>query len=232
MFLGQDLQATASSPRKSRRGPLGYIIPQMKRSIRCGIVILALLAVLLGIPVAAAQTVDEAVAAGVERGDYATAMEGFRVHAEQGNANAQEILGFMYDYGWGVPEDDAEAVKWYRKAAEQGHALAQSSLGLMYNKGEGVLKDEAEAVRWFRLAAEQGDAYAQFNLGVMYDNGEGVLKDFVLAHMWSNIAGANGYARARKLRDSLERDMTRAEVSRATELARVCMTSDYQDCEP
>ena len=269
------------------------------RLIRRGIVALALLAVLLGIPVAAAQTVGQAVAAGVERGDYATAMEGFRVHAEQGNANAQEILGLMYDFGKGVPEDDAEAVKWYRKAAEQGHALAQSSLGVMYDKGEGVLKDEAEAVRWFRLAAEQGDADAQFNLGVMhaagkgvlkdeaeaarwyrlaaekvhqsvaipdgglsdaelanliaemecsgprqghanaqlnlglmYSIGRGVLKDSVLAHMWSNIAGANGNASARKLRDRLERDMTRAEVSRAAELARACMTSDYQDCEP
>ena len=66
----------------------------------------------------------------------------------------------------------------------------------------------------------------------MYGKGEGVLKDSVLAHMWSNIAGANGNASARKLRDILERDMTRAEVSRATELARACMTSDYQDCEP
>ena len=92
--------------------------------------------------------------------------------------------------------------------------------------------DDAEAVRWYRLAAEQGDATAQFNLGLMYDKGQGVLKDSVLAHMWYNIAGANGNARARKLRDSLERDMTRAEVSRASELARVCMTSDYQDCEP
>ena len=102
----------------------------------------------------------------------------------------------------------------------------------MYAKGRGVLKDEAEAVRWFRLAAEQGNTNAQNNLGVMYFTGEGVLKDDVLAHMWSNIAGANGFATARKLRDRLGRDMTRAEVSRATELARVCMTSDYQDCEP
>ena len=31
---------------------------------------------------------------------------------------------------------------------------------------------------------------------------------------------------------NMERDMTRAEISRATELARVCMVSDYQDCEP
>ena len=83
-----------------------------------------------------------------------------------------------------------------------------------------------------RLAAEQGDASAQHNLGVMYANGRGVLKDSVLAHMWSNIAGANGHEAARELRDNLERDMTRAEISRATELARACMTSDYQDCKP
>ena len=31
MLLGQDLQATASSPRKGRRSPLDYIIPPMKR---------------------------------------------------------------------------------------------------------------------------------------------------------------------------------------------------------
>ena len=31
MLLGQDLQATASSPRKGRRGPLDCIIPPMKR---------------------------------------------------------------------------------------------------------------------------------------------------------------------------------------------------------
>ena len=123
-------------------------------------------------------------------------------------------------------------MRWYRLAADQGDAIAQFNLGVMYAKGAGVLKDDAEAVRWYRLAADQGDAIAQFNLGVMYAKGAGVLKDSVLAHMWSNIAGANGNASARKLRDSLERDMTRAEVSRATELARACMTSDYQDCEP
>ena len=87
-------------------------------------------------------------------------------------------------------------------------------------------------MRWYRLAAEQGNAMAQFNLGLMYTNGQGVLKDSVLAHMWSNIAGANGNASSRELRDNLKRDMTRAEISRATELARACMTSDYQDCEP
>ena len=138
----------------------------------------------------------------------------------------------MYAKGEGVLKDDAEAVRWFRLAAEQGDASAQFNLGVMYAKGEGVLKDDAEAVRWYRLAAEQGDASAQFNLGVMHADGRGVLKDSVLAHMWCNIAGANGHEAAREGRDHLERDMTRAEVSRATELALVCMTSDYQDCEP
>ena len=81
----------------------------------------------------------------------------------------------------------------------------------------------------FRLASEQGDADAQLNLGVMY--ADGVLQDPVLAHMWFNIAGANGNEAAREGRDNLERDMTRDEISHATELARACMTSNYQTCE-
>ena len=89
----------------------------------------------------------------------------------------------------------------------------------------------AEAVRWFRLSADQGDASAQYNLGASYANGEGVLKDSVLAHMWFNIAGANGNEAAKEGRDNLERDMTRDEITRATELARACMASDYQNCE-
>ena len=38
----------------------------------------------------------------------------------------------------------------------------------------------------------------------------------MLADMWLNIAGANGKADARERRDELERDMTHAEISRAT----------------
>ena len=92
--------------------------------------------------------------------------------------------------------------------------------------------DDAEAMRWFRQAAEQGDADAQFNLAVMYYNGEGVPQELVLAHMWVNIAGTNGNERARKARDAIEREMTRDKVTRATELARACLASDYRNCEP
>ncbi|MDC0081586.1 hypothetical protein OAI34_04220 [Emcibacteraceae bacterium] len=60
-------------------------------------------------------------------GDYATAMKEWRPLAEQGVARAQANLGFMYENGRGVPEDDVEAVKWYRLAADQG--VANSLVG-------------------------------------------------------------------------------------------------------
>ena len=159
-------------------------------------------------------------------------LDSIRQAAEQGDAEAQLSLGLMYDNGQGVIENDAEAVRWYRLAAEQGLDAAQYQLGVMYTEGRGILKNEAEAVSLYRLAAKQNYVTAQYALGVMYSYGWGVLKDVLLAHMWFNIAGANGDERSRDLRDDLERDMTRAEIGRATELARTCRASKYQDCAP
>ena len=122
-------------------------------------------------------------------------------------------------------------MRWYRLAADQGHAGAQYNLGWMYDKGYGVPEDDAEAVRWYRLAADQGLAGAQHNLGLMYANGEGVLQDNVTAHMWFNIAGANGAEFGRDNREKIERKMTPFYVSEAQKRARICMASNYTDCE-
>ena len=91
-----------------------------------------------------------------ERGDYATAVKWYRKAAEQGNVNAQGILGIMYAAGQGVPQDYAEAVKWYRKAAEQGDAIALFNLGAMYFSGRGVPQDFVQAHMWLNLAAAIG----------------------------------------------------------------------------
>ena len=146
-------------------------------------------------------------------------IEQLRKVAEQGDAGAQANLGFMYDRGWGVPEDDREAVKWFRKAAEQGHAGAQADLGLKYAEGEGVPEDDQEAVRWFRKAAEQGAAMAQHNLGVMYSKGEGVLENYVKAYAWLNLAAAQGDESAVKIKDWLRPRMTNEQVAEAQKLA-------------
>ncbi len=91
-----------------------------------------------------------------QRGDYATALRIFRQLAEQGNADAQAKLGFMYQHGHGVAQDYAAAAKLYRKAAAQGNADAQLNLGTLYNNGQGVTQDYAQAYMWLNLAAAQG----------------------------------------------------------------------------
>ena len=208
------------------------------------VALVAGVAVLFAALPAFSQTSDEAVADSLVltpawakldallKAGIARRLVDLRVRAEQGDAEAQLRLGLMYFTGDGVPADDVEAVRWFRLAAEQGDNTAQYNLGIMYANGEGVLKDDVQAAQWYRLAAEQGHAGAQHNLGILYANGEGVLKDSVLAHMWFNIASANGADNAGENRDTTERDMTRAEITRATELARACMASGYQSCEP
>ena len=84
-------------------------------------------------------------------------MKWYRLAAEQGNADAQNNLGVMYQYGDGVLQDYAEAVKWYRLAAEQGDAEAQNNLGVMYQYGDGVLQDNVMAHMWLNIAAANGN---------------------------------------------------------------------------
>jgi TPR repeat protein len=77
----------------------------------------------------------------------------YRLAADQGNADAQVKLGFMYREGRGVTKDHSEALKWYRLAAQQGNWSAQSNLGSMYDKGQGVTQDYVRAHMWYSLAA-------------------------------------------------------------------------------
>ena len=100
-----------------------------------------------------------------KRGAHSMALLQWRPMAEQGDARAENNLGYMYYKGEGVVQDSSEAVKWFRKAAEKGYAKAQNNLGYMYYKGEGVVQDSSEAVKWFRKAAEKGFVYAQYSLG-------------------------------------------------------------------
>ncbi len=99
-----------------------------------------------------------------QKGDYATALNDWKLAAESGDARAQFYLGAMYDFALGVKEDDAVAADWYRKAAEQGHADAQFNLGSLYAVGSGVPVHKVESQMWFERAAAQGHVDAQRSL--------------------------------------------------------------------
>ena len=125
-------------------------------------------------------------------GDFGFQLRVWRPLAEQGDADAQYLLGLRYDLGQGVPQDLAEAAMWYRRAAAQGNARAQSNLGVIYFMGKGVRRDHGEAARWLRLAAEQGDGTAQYFLGMLYERGQGVSRDHGEAAKWFRQAADQG----------------------------------------
>ena len=88
-------------------------------------------------------------------GDYLRAAKRIGPAAERGDARAQAYLGFMYQYGRGVPQNYGLAIYWYRRAAEQGNAVGQHLLGLMYDKGMGVATDHVAAHIWLNIAASR-----------------------------------------------------------------------------
>ena len=64
--------------------------------------------------------------------DDTEALKWFRQAPEQGDADAQWRLGWMYYKGEHVPQDYAEALKWCQKAAEQGHYGAHRALDRLF----------------------------------------------------------------------------------------------------
>ena len=189
------------------------------RALRTAVVLV--LALALSAPVLAADY--QAGLEAFQRDDYATALKELRPLAEQGNAEAQALLGRMYGGGFGVTQDNAEAVKWYQLAAVQGYASAQFNLGTMYEHGKSVAQDYAEAAKWYRLAAEQGDGLGQFNLSNVLGNGS--TPDYVEAHMWATLAAEDSAVEdfvrdwALRFRDTFEEKMTPEQIAEAQRLA-------------
>jgi TPR repeat protein len=120
--------------------------------------------------------------------DYAKAMKLFQQASARGNAEAQYRIGFLYEFGQGVPRNQAEAMKWYLQSAENGYPQAQFSVGVCYAQGRDVPQDYAKALSWLQKAADHAHSEALAWLGTMYQEGRGVPKDQMEAYFWDQLA--------------------------------------------
>jgi TPR repeat protein len=113
-------------------------------------------ALALGALCLASSAKADAVSAGKRafaRHDYVRAASLLLVEAERGSPAAQTYLGYMYQYGLGVPRDYVLATSWLNQAAAQGEPTGQFLLGLLFDKGYGVPQDWVQAEVWLNLAA-------------------------------------------------------------------------------
>jgi TPR repeat protein len=111
-----------------------------------------------------------------------------RKAALQRFAPAEYHLGQVYEFGFGVQQDDRLALEWYRKAAGDGSVPAHRAIGEFYLKGRAVRADAAEAARWFRRGADGDDLRAQYQLGQLHFDGTGVPRDYESAYVWFTVA--------------------------------------------
>jgi hypothetical protein len=198
------------------------ILSTMKMPMLASLLLLVLAMAFIG---PAWADLDQAIEA-YRQGEYEAAHDAFLPLARDGDAEAQFMLGVLYDNGRGVLRDYDEARRWYHLAARQGSAKAQYNLGTMYENGRGVRRNYGLAMNWYRLAAEQGAAKAQNNLGLMYEDGRGTPQDYVRAHMWFNLATARlpsdkDRSFAAKNRDFVAVKMTPGQVAEAQMMANV-----------
>lgn len=129
--------------------------------------------------------------------DFGAALHWYRLSAAQGDANAQNNIGAMYENAMGVPEDNAEAAKWYTLAANQDLAIAQYNLGELLLYGNGIKQDDQAAAAWLHRAAEQGHIEALSELGTMYLFGRGVERRIATAAEMLTVAALDGDHNAR-----------------------------------
>jgi len=139
--------------------------------------------------------------------------------AEQGDAEAQYILGMCNEHGSGFYVEAkrvayhvnggyaygpnlTEALAWYTKSAKQGYAPAQYEVGVRY----GFRQKYAEAAELFRKAAEQGYSLAQEKLASYYLHGLGVDKDELKAIEWFTKAAEQGNLSARHQLGQLQKE--------------------------
>lgn len=118
--------------------------------------------------------------------------------ALQGDSEAQYRMGYSFERGRGVDQNDSKAFLWYKKSADQGHKRAQVALAKMFVQGRGTEQDFRQAYLYYKKAADQGMASAMYEVGICYEFGQGVAKDLKQASEWCKRAVNEGSKDAKK----------------------------------
>jgi len=139
--------------------------------------------------------------------------------AEQGNAEAQYIVGEMFETGSGVTKDRARAQSWFKKSAAQGHKKSVYKLLYLDIQNNGLNNSNKAQLGALRKQAATGSANAQYFLGKMYAAGVGVPKSLTNALTWLNKAKFHGLAEAEHEAIAVEEELARNQEKQAKKRA-------------
>lgn len=142
-----------------------------------------------------------------------SALDLYRLAAQNGLPEAFFNVGVYYETGTVVDKDPEKAFTYFLRAANNGLAQAQFRLAGLYQNGTGVAQDVVAAKGWYQLAADRGNVAAQISLGQMYEAGVGGAANAeVAAQYYSNAAAAGAPLAMLRLASLAERGLNPAKT--------------------
>ena len=119
--------------------------------------------------------------------------------AKEGIPHAQNLIGYCFNRGLGIPKTNKKAFYWFQKAVQNkrratqaNRAVALCNLAIMYDFGHGIKKDSRKAFYLYKTAAKLGDSWAQCNLGNNYLEGIGCKVNETVGADWLKKAAKKG----------------------------------------
>ena len=112
--------------------------------------------------------------------------------AENGDTNAQYLMGKLMRDGPLLIPDIVKARYWFEQAAARGHAAAQYALGKLLLSDDAEVHDLQEGLRGLETAAENGNHYAAYRLGKEYLRGKFVERDIDRAVQLLSASASQG----------------------------------------
>jgi TPR repeat protein len=102
--------------------------------------------------------------------NHAEAVRLYMPCADAGDTEAQNIIGYMYLMGKGIPKDREMALKLLTEAADHGCAQAAHRIAVMYDTGQNFSDPDLDkAVEWYTKASDMGYADSQYALaGILF----------------------------------------------------------------
>ncbi len=137
---------------------MGYTVKStrdMLRQLATGLAVVAILASCAAEPPVSENvlTVADGLAA-YNRGDYTMALKILKPLASEDQPDAAYILGEIYAYAQGVPQDYSEAYHWYLVGGRFGNPRAQMVLGSLTGGGLGVARSYRRSLEWYQCVVE------------------------------------------------------------------------------
>jgi TPR repeat protein len=120
----------------------------------------------------------------VEKNDE-EAFELYQQAAEQGNDEAQYILGCLHENP-GVHQNSETALEWYKRAAEQGHYEAMNVLENLGGTDLSIVEKEWRNFELYQQKAKQGNDEVPYKLWYSYNRNLRVEQSHEKFFLWYN----------------------------------------------